>query len=78
VTIDGKKVICTCRLFEYLEKQADAPERGLIPTAENHGRGYGGRGTLSTISAKNGTPAAVSQAAGDYTVAFAKARLEDS
>lgn len=42
---------------------------------ENHGRGYGGAGTLSTVVAENGRPAAVSQTATDLIVAMTKARL---
>lgn len=43
---------------------------------EDHGRGYGGQGSLSTVVAEDGTAAQVSQSATDLIVAMTKARLE--
>lgn len=43
---------------------------------EDHARGYGGRGALSTVVAENGRPAQVSQAATELIVAMTKARLD--
>lgn len=66
VTIERKRVTCTCRL--------PAPERGPFPEPEGH-NGTHGNGTLSHIKATDGTTASVSQAAGGWPAAFARARL---
>lgn len=73
VTINHKKVRCTCRLLKKPDIE-DAKERGPIPEIENHGRGYGGKGQVSTVLV-DGKPAAISQACGDYIVAMTKGVL---
>lgn len=66
VTIDKRRVTCTCQLR--------LPERSSFPEPENHNAVHG-NGTLSHIKATNGTTASVSHEAAEWPAAFARARL---
>lgn len=67
---------CRDRSWQSVDGQLRPCPRCAPADPEAHARGYGGKGTLSSVLAVDGTPAQVSQSATDLIVAITKARLE--